>query len=1084
MSPRDLDHSGKLTSFSLNRRITVLVMFLTILVVGAVAATGIPLELLPKGMEAPFLGVYIPYRNTPAPEVMEKLALPLEEELSGIKGLEQITSYSWTNGTRVNMSFKQGTDMNVAYREVRDRVERAKAQFPDDVEKIYYRKHDASGIPVAVLGLAMDPNIIDHYNVIQKEVILRLQRIDGVASVQVNGLEEKEILIELDRSKLEGSGLNIYSLAMELGTDNFTLASGNVRHGSRKLLLRSVARYDDIEALRDRVVGDNVRLRDVAAITYDEAEKKYRVRVNSKPAFALIVFKEGQANTMEVSRKIEAMVDKVQDNPRLGSSEIVTLFNSGSVINESLSTLLNSGRIGGLLAIGVLFLFLRRFRMTAIITLSIPLSIVIGLTAMYFAGESLNILTLLGLMICVGLLVDNSVVVAENIFRLHKEGLPRKEACIKGAGEIALAIVMATLTTIVVFLPVSLVDGQAQFFLLRLSMPIAVSLTASLLVALVFIPLAVYLTLPQRRTSQGRKPSLFRRTHDRVNTVLRVIYEQTFGRLNHSYGRLLGFSLTHRLDLCLGVMIAFGATIALFSTEQVKMVDGQEDERTGFEIDVELPRDTSLEEAERWFLNTEKLIESMKDELDLEGHFIFHSATYGEIQGWLNNPRTNDLTPREVTKKLRDALEKRPGMKFYTGDESEIEEETGKAFYTVSLQGDDYETLEDVGKDLEQILVAVPGVLGVQRSGDRDPQELALVLDRERAQRQQVNPSTVAGLVGYALRGQTLPHYRDQGKDIPVRVRFREEDRKDLADLASFMVPTDTGGAVPLSSLTDAQMLPTYRGIFRRNKRVTRSITLELDEGKEEETREVLTALLAAADLPEGVTQGQSLRRGQQDDGLKSMKFALALSVLFIYLLMGYLFESFILPLSIIGTIPLALIGVGWMHFIMGYDIDFLGLVGGVLLVGVVVNNGIVLIDYVNRLRARGHSRHEAIMLAADRRFRPIMMTALTTIFGMIPLVSGGQSSIGMSYTSFGMTLIGGMSTATLLTLLVVPVLYTLFDDMRNSFGWAVKRMLRGRRPATVTAAATAGGGGLELPTEDRATDAGVTPPGSTPGAP
>ncbi|MEE8385286.1 MAG: efflux RND transporter permease subunit, partial [Dehalococcoidia bacterium] len=452
MSPRDLDSSGKLTRFSLDRRITVLVLFVTVLVVGAVAATGIPLELIPKGFDSPFLGVYIPYRETPAQEVQEKITIPLEEELSSLKGLEGINSFSWVNGSRVWLSFKQGTDMDVAYREVRDRVERARAFFPDDVERIYYRKHDESGIPVAMIGLAVDPDIKDSYNLIQQEIIKPLQRIDGVASVDAEGLEEKEILIELDRSRLEGSGLNIYALSMELNGDNFTMASGNVHHGSRKLLLRSVARYDSVEALENRMVGPNVRLKDIATITYDEPEKKYRVRVNSRPAFAIVVFKEGQANTMEVSKRINQMVADAQDNPRLQTTWVATLFNQGEIIDDSLGTLLNSGKIGGLLALGVLFIFLRRFRMTAIIALSIPMSIVIGLTAMYFAGESLNIITLLGLMICVGLLVDNSVVVAENIHRMHRDGLSRRDACIRGAGEIALAIVMATLTTIVVFL--------------------------------------------------------------------------------------------------------------------------------------------------------------------------------------------------------------------------------------------------------------------------------------------------------------------------------------------------------------------------------------------------------------------------------------------------------------------------------------------------------------------------------------------------------------------------------------------------------------------------------------------------------
>ena len=1052
MSPRDLDHSGKLTRFSLDRRITVLVLFVSIIVVGTVAAVGIPLELFPRGFEEPFLGVWVPWRDAPAPEAEEKIAMPLEEELSSIKGLSGINTFSFSGGVRVWMRFKQGTDMDVAYREVKDRVERARGRFPDDVERVYMRKDDASGIPVAVLGVAVDPNIIDIYNLVQREIILPIERVEGVASVDVQGLEEKEILIELDRGKVEAAGLNIYEMSQELAGDNFTLASGTVHYGAKKLLLRSIARYDSLEEIENLKVTPNIRLKDVATVAYEEPEKRYRVRVNSRPAFAVVVLKEGQANTMEVSRRVNEMLEKLQENPRLQTTLMISLFNQGDVITESLSTLINGGKIGGLMAIMILFAFLRRFRMTAIITLSIPLSIVIGLTVMYFAGESLNILSLLGLLICVGLLVDNSVVVAENIYRLHREGMARREACIKGAGEIALAITMATLTTIIVFLPVALVEGQGQFFLLRLAIPVTVSLTASLFVALIFIPLAVFLTLPTAGNS-ARKSSLFRRVHERVNAILRVGYDQTLQRVNHGYTRVLGFFLRHRLDLVLGMVVIFGATIVLFATKQVKIAPIQEEERGGFELDIELPRSTTLAEATEWFDEAERVVESKKEELGLEGYFVVHWATGGEIEGWFATPRTTDLSPREVTEIVKNALPIKPGIKIFTGEESEIDQETGKSVHVVSIQGDKHEPLERAGKRLEELLVTVDGVLGVRKSSDREPQELALEVDRERAQQYSVNPAVVAGVVGYALRGTTLPRYRKDGKEIPVRVRFRKEDRQDLHELESFAVPAGDG-FVPLSSITEAKVVPTMRGIFRQNKRVTRNITLELEEGKEEKTRERLMAILAQLDLPEGIAFGTSEQQQSQGEEQMAMLFAALFSVIFIYLLMGYLFESFILPLSIILTIPLATIGVGWTHFIMRLNIDFLGMVGGILLIGVVVNNGIVLIDYVNRLRDQGHARGEAILLAANRRFRPIMMTALTTIFGMFPLLMGGASSIGLSYTSFGLTLIGGMTTATLMTLLVVPVFYTLFDDGRQVVIGAIRRGL-GRAPAKVAGGIT-----------------------------
>jgi len=1042
-----------LPRFSLQRRITVLVLLASAIVVGVVAGLGIPVELLPGGFSESSLGVNVPWQDAPAREVLDKIVLPLEEELSTVKGLDRISSFATTGFGRVFLAFKQGTDMEVAYREVRDRVQRARVRLPEDADRVFIRKEDTSGIPVAMVGLAIDPDLAEGYDLIQNGIVLPISRIDGVASVDVQGLEEKEILIELDRQRTEAAGLNIYQIGQELLGDNFSLASGSVYSGGKKLLLRSVARYKSLEDVENRLVAESVRVRDIATVSYEEPDKKYRVRVNSKPAVALQVLKEGDANTLEVSRAVLDMVEELQEDPRLAGIEMGVFFDQGSVILESLDTLLDSGRIGALFAVAVLFFFLRRFRMTLIITLSIPLSMLIALTIMYFAGESLNILSLLGLMICVGLLVDNSVVVAENIYRLHKDGASRRDACVRGAGEIALAITMATLTTVIVFLPVSLVEGEGQFFLLRLAIPVSVSLLASLFVALVFIPLSVYVTLP----AAGSRETALQRWHKRMNKVLHRAYDATFERVNHGYEKLLGVFLGRRLDLMIALTLLAVVTGVAAKQSGLELVDQDENERPGFSLGIDLPRTYTFEETEQYFLDVEKVLENHKDELDLQGYFFFHRTTGGRVEGWFNNPPKTDLTPRQVTEQVLELLPKPPGVEFFTGTDDEAGDEK-RAEHTILLNGEDPDELERVTEGLEEVFAQVDGVLGIkQQSGEeRQPNELSLVVDRDRAQRQQVNPQVVAGVVGYALRGQALPKLYQDGREIQVRVRFEEEDRESLAELSSFAVPTATGGSVSLSSLTDVEYAATAPSIRRRDKRIASAITLELEEGREEETRRRLQALAARIDLPEGITFGRGTVSTGPSEGQQAMAFAAALSVIFIYLLMGFLFESFLLPLSIVCTIPLAGIGVVWAHILVGRNIDFLGMVGLVLLIGVVVNNGIVLIDYVNRLRRGGKiGRTEAVLLASRRRFRPIMMTALTTICGLIPLTVGSTGTIGLSYKSFGYTLIGGLTTATLLTLLVVPVLYTLFEDMRDWLLAIVRRAWVGGVPRRSTISET-----------------------------
>ena len=1038
-------HEHVLPRFSLQRRITVLVLLATTLVVGVISTLGIPLELFPRGYTPPSLNVRAIWSDAPSQEMLDKVSLPLEEELSTVPGLDNIVTFATNGFSRVFLSFKLGTDMDVAYREVRDRVERAKARMPDDVDRVMIHKEDTGAFPVFGIGLAIDPALVDAYDLIQNEIVLPLQRLDGVASVNAQGLEEKEILIELDRKLVAANGLNIYQLGQDLGEDNFTLASGHVLAGGKKLLLRSVAKYPNVEALENRLVGPSVRLKDVATINYQEPEKRYRARIGGQPAIALMVFKEGDANGIDVADRLAVAVEEIRNNPRLELITIEPFLDQGAIIRESLNTLLSSGAIGGILAVMVLFFFLRRCRLTLIITLSIPLSLVLGLTAMYFAGETLNILSLLGLMISVGLLVDNSVVVAENIFRLHRMGLPRRQAAIQGAGQISLAIIMATLTTVIVFLPVSLVEGQGQFFLMRLAIPITVSLVASLLVALVFVPLSVYLTLGKQRTD--------RRPHglgERVRRMLHWLYDRTLEPLNHAYSRLLRFFLRRRFDMLMLILATVALTVAV-PFQQVELVDVQDEERGFFEIDVTLPQTTTMEEAEAYFDVVETWLEDNEERLDLDNFFIFHRESSGEVQGWFNRPRTNEMSPRAAIEEVMASLPDKAGVRVFTGQERDSEQ-TSQNVHQLTLFGEDAEQLEDLAEEIEPMFVELPGVLGVKKSGDRPADEIALVVDRDRAQRLNINPEVVAGVVRNSLRGRALPKFYRDGREIPVRVRFQEADRESLDELYNFDVPTMGGEIVSLASVTEAERLDAPKRIFRRDKRVARTITLELEEGQEAVARTAIIKTAARLDLPEGISFG-SRNRGlsEQEANNRAMGFAMLLSIVFIYLLMGFLFESFILPVSIICTILLAAMGVFWTHYIFGYDLDGLGLVGIVLLIGVVVNNGIVLVDYINRLRAAGQSRTEAVVLAAERRFRPIMMTALTTVGGMVPLTISGTTSIGISYTSFGLTLIGGMTFSTFLTLLVVPVAYTAFEDLGKILSQVMRRATGGRRAAVVT---------------------------------
>ena len=616
----------------------------------------------------------------------------------------------------------------------------------------------------------------------------------------------------------------------------------------------------------------------------------------------------------------------------------------------------------------------------------------------------------------------------------------RRQAALQGAGEIALAITTATLTTVIVFLPVSLVDGQGQFMLLRLVIPITVSLLASLVVALVVVPLAVYVTLPSR--SPGETGAL-RHARNASNVVLRGAYEATFGFLNRLYRAMLAYGLRRRLDVVL-LLVAAMALTQVAASGRLEVVPMSEDDQAFFNVEVRLPRNMSFDETIEYFARAEEKIDGLREELDLEYLVFFHERTWGQIQGIMGTGA--DLKMREVTERVIDLMPEMPGVRFHTGFASE-QETTDKALETLTLFGEDAEILEDVATGVEDRLARVPGVLAVKKSADEAPNELTLVLDRDLAMRQQVNPRTLAVMVGYALRGQALPRIYYGGRDIPVRIRFEEEDRQSLAELRDFSVPTESGEALAIGTLVDVRQQPSATRISRRDKQTARRITVELEEGRESEARRAVRAVAARTDLPEGVAWARLVRNVAAEE-TRNLMIAALMSIAFVYLLMGFLFESFVLPVAILVTIPLASMGVTWIHLLAGRDLDFLGLVGLIILIGVVVNNGIVLLDSVNRLRAAGLERFEALLEAANRRFRPIMMTALTTIGGMVPLLFGQPTQMGLSYKSFALTLIGGMAAATLLTLLAVPVFYTLIEDGRAWVGRTLAGALAPRRRA------------------------------------
>ena len=1037
---------------ALTRPITMLMLLLSAAVLGTIALARIPLELIPSGFSAPFLSVQVPYSNSTAKDVEDKITLPLEQALATTPGLDEISSVSNSGSSRITLVFEGDADMDVAYREVRDRVARARPDLPDDVQQIDIRKESGASIPVAFYGINWDENVENPHDVLEKNLIRAIERIDGVGVVNLFGDEDPHIRIEVDRALAEAANLDIATLVQRLGGSNFTLASGSIRDQGGKYLLRSVAEYRSLEELENLVVGPkDLRLEDVARVVYDRPERERYDRYNGKPSMVMFVVKESQANTVEVCEAIKAAVDSAFERPELANFGVEPLFVQGDTILYSLEQVMDSGMQGGLLALLVLLFFLRRLRLTLIIALAIPLSLFLALPVMYFAGETLNLVSLIGLMICVGLVVDNSVVVAENIARYRRRGLAPFAAALQGASEVALAVTLATMTTMIVFLPAALLSsGPTQFFMIRMVTPVCVSLLASLFVALILIPLASAMLLgnppASRESTDGGSVSPWRRIDVWWKSKLGALYESTLGRLNLAYGRLLRASLRHRMDVVLVSLLALVSIVIPF--RGVHLADGMNLGSRNVNIYYSMPSDTSLEEADAAFRNFERILAEHGKDFGVSGYYAGFDASFGELTVFFHPAKPDEPPFQETAQKVIDLLPERPGWdrRSRLGHSDGAKEDA----FPVSIYGQDHETVQTVKERLEPQLARIEGVIGIENRGQdsRRRDELALAVDRTMGERFGVSAGLVANTVAYAIRGTPLPRYTAGDRDIDVMVRYKKADREQVSDLLQFKVRTAAGDVIPLQVLAQREIREGEADLVRNNKRVASLIRLELEPEGRIETMERIRAFLATYRLPDGASFDADHTSREVQDTQRDMIGAMALGTVFIFLLMGFLFESFVLPLSVLPSIPLSFVGVWWFLYLTGENIDPLAGIGIILLLGVVVNNAIVLVDFVNSARAAGMSRTEAIVQAGVLRFRPILMTALTTVGGMLPLAFSRPTGEGIPYNAFGKALVGGMVTATILTLVVVPVTYTVLDDLRvYASGWAgrVIRAIRGR---------------------------------------
>ncbi len=1024
-----------LPAFSLRRPVTTLMLFLSFLVLGGAALGRIPLQLLPDGFNPPFMWIWIPYPNSSPTEVEDKITRPLEESLRTLKNLDGIWSTSRNDAAVVRMRFDSNTDMGLAYAEARDRVERVKPTLPEDVREVYLQRANPNDEAVYVLGVQFEGAVDDPYHLLKDGLGQRLLRLPGVAKVDVGGADEKVVQVELLMDRIKAHRVNLYDLTRRLRRDNFTLASGRVDEAGKRYLVRSLARYPSLEAIGDLPVrNDGLKISDIARVTYGVPEVTRYFRIDGRPSYVLEVFKDSASNTVEVCRRIDAEVKELAR--RYGGVRFIPFDNDAQYIEESLSLLLQNGLLGGLFAGLLLFFFLRRVKITLLITLAIPAALLITVVVMNFAGQSLNIISMMGLMLSVGMLVDNSVVVVENTNRLQQEeGLEPRAAALQGASEVSLAILMSTLTTMVVFLPSVLLtrDGMMRFFMGQLAIPLCVSLAASLLVGLLFIPLWASMVLRDRRPP------------GRIHRLFDGLYERSLGALGRLYLDLLERVLTRRaLSLTLLVLL-FALTVAV-PFRKVHMTEEDHGNGRTIWVGFTFPGSFTLEEADAFMRKVEAKVESVRDRYDVKHYRIWVSRTRGNLRVLLKDMKESDLEVPWVAEHLVKELPTQPGVTQFTNWSQSLS--TGEADMRVYLLGDDTAALLATSEEVVRRFRGIPGVVAVETDLSEGNDEVRLELDREALERYGVSPEVLTSTVAYAVRGYPLPRHRMGDRDVEVRIQVQKADRENVDQIRDLAIPSASGGTVPLGSVASFRVRKALNEITRFNGRTALALKISttLKDKKELENR--VRAVMDQMELPPGMRLSTENLLGRGGSPGQDFAAGLALSVCFVFLLMGVLFESFLLPFVVITSIPLAFAGSWWLLYAMGSEMNIMAVIGTILLAGVVVNNAIVLIDRVNQLRLLGRSREDALKEAARQRFRPILMTALTTILGLLPMAFGKAAFVGIPYAPMGQTFVGGLTAGTILTLLVVPLFYTIFDDARGALARRASRVASEWGPA------------------------------------
>jgi HAE1 family hydrophobic/amphiphilic exporter-1 len=1028
-----------LPGFSVNRPVTTLMIFFAVILVGVFCIVQTPIDLLPD-MDIPTITVETPYEGASPEDIEEKITQTLEESLATVEDVDHIYSTSRQGLSTIRLSFNWQTDLDTRANDVRDAIDIVQDELPEEADDSRIYKYDVSQFPILIYGVRATQSYEDLEDILDDQVANPLESISGVASVRPIVPLERQVNVDLNRERLASYNLTPDDVARVIDRENKEVSAGSIEMGYTDYLPRVPGEFEFVEPMNDIVLkvadGNIVRLKDVGTVTDGFKELERYITIDGKPGAILMVSKQSDANTVSVANAVKERISELE--PGLPPDvQIINVMDNSEDIERMVSDLFETLLIGGALAMAVVLIFLRQVRGTFVIGLAIPFSLILAGTGLYLMDYTINMMTLFAFIVAIGMVVDNAIVVLENITRHREEGESPEEGAVYGAAEVGMAITASTLTTLCILFPLFFIRGVTRVFFIPFAAMAGIILIASLFSALTLTPMLASRLLPQTFLQAEKQSRFFQFT------------ENMFNRLAWGYGGLLGWSLRHRAVVIFVSFLMLGFSFAL--VPRIGWEFMPEEDRALIRGTVKLPVGTRVEKTAEVMEEINKIISEEIPAEDLKAIFTrcgtsegggpgsSEEGTYiGQFGGKVVPRDDRDWTVFEKGDVVRKRLKEIAGI--YSIEEYSVSLQDplagmiggGEEALSINILGDDMEVTDRIAAELEEKVKSIPGTVDISISREQGAPELWVNVDRDKASSMGLNVSDVADIVRSSIYGREASKYRVAGDEYDIFVRLREEDRSTADDLAQLPIRLPTGELIRVENVADIEFQRGPVEIERKDQ--VRIVRVEGDVYGRSLGKVIADVrdYISRMDIPPGV----EIAMGGQSEDIQESFFWLTLSLgiglILVYMVMASQFESILHPFVVLFSLPFAFVGVAWALFLLGHSLNIIVFLGMLLLIGVVVNNAIVLVDYTNILRARGLSMADAIRQAGELRLRPVLMTALTTVLALVPMAFGkGQGS--EVWNPLGVTILGGLLVSTLVTLVIVPVMYSIFERSRLS---------------------------------------------------